>query len=132
MHALPPPCPYRRRDVLHRRNARLLEIHLEVEIEIGRVDADEKRRPVAEEMLAELSAYSDDLPVMPEHLYEAAYRELFHREENLHPRSFHLRTADADEAKSRPALAERTDQVSAKLIPGSFSRDDADRERARR
>ncbi len=61
MRSHPPaaPGPYRRADEMHRADAALFNRAFEAEIEIRRVDADEKLGPLAEQPCPELAPDAD-------------------------------------------------------------------------
>src|SRR6185503_21292785 len=99
--AAPAPRPDRRADVVDRGHARPLELHLQVEVEIRRVHADEKRGRLVEEMRGEAAPYPADLPVVTDDLDVAADRELVEGIEHFHAGGAHFPPADADEAHAR-------------------------------
>ena len=68
---------------------------LEVEVEVGRIDADEDVGLVAQQPLGELVADADDLAVVAQHLDVAAHRELVVRPPGLEAARGHPRPADA-------------------------------------
>ena len=86
------PGPDRRADEVHRLHAGGAQLDLEVEVEVGRVDADEGVGLVLHQPLGQLVADADDLAEVAEHLDVAAHRELVVRPPGLkallgHPRA---------------------------------------------
>ena len=70
------PGPDRRADEMDRLHSRGLELDLDAEVEVGRVDADEGIGPGGEQALDEPAADRQDLAQVAEHLGIAAHREL--------------------------------------------------------
>ena len=89
---------------------------LKVEIEIGRIDADEHVRRVRDQAATQLAADADDFQKMPQHFEIAAHREFFQREPHLHAGGFHARPADADDPQVGHQLAQSENQLAAEQI----------------
>ncbi len=111
---------------MHGANTAPLELRLESEIELGRVDADEQRHARAQQPRAKVAADANQLGDVPEHLDEAAHGELLDRIPRLAALGLHLRTRDASEANAGMPRADRTDQRRGERIARRLARDDAD------
>ena len=126
MDALRAPGPDRRAHVMHRRNARGLELPLQAEIEVRRVDADEQVGTVVEEVAPQARADAEDLAQVLQHLDVAAHRELLHGIERARAFGDHPRTGDAVELDIGPALPQRAHQSRAEQIARRLAGDDRD------
>src|SRR3989338_5372651 len=120
------PRPDRRADVMDGGDAACLEREFQIEIEIRRVHRDEQVRAISQKILAQPAADADDLAIMAQYFDIAAHRQLFHREQYVHPGGLHLRAADTDELDIGAHFLKGCHQVAAKQIAGGFARDDAD------
>ena len=120
------PGPDRRTDVLDRGNAGVLQLAFEVEIEIGRIDADEHCRPLLQHALGYLAPDRHDSPVVTQHLRIAAHAEPVHRHVRFESLRDHLRAADAGKTQLRSARLERRDQVGSQQVARSLGGDHAD------
>ena len=107
------PGPERGTHVVRGGDARALQSALERQVEIRRVDADEKPGPCLDQPAPELAVNRANLQIVPEDLDVTAHRQLLHGKPRLEALCLHLRPADADEAKARNALAQGADEVSA-------------------
>lgn len=63
---------------------------------------------------------------MAQHFNIAAHRQLLHGKQRIDSGSLHLRPADTDKFDSRNTARQRTDQVGAQQIAGSFARNNTD------
>mgnify|MGYP003694605919 CR=1 FL=1 len=92
------PCPYGRTHEMHGAHAMPLEVALEPEIEIRRVDPDEHRDRHIEQPPSERAAQSPQLRNAGHHLGKAADRERFERRPDFAAGRLHFRPGDTDEA----------------------------------
>jgi hypothetical protein len=120
------PHPDRRADVVHGGNAPRLQLRLERQVEIGRVDADERARRVSPQMLRKPAPDGDDFGQVAQHLNVAAHGQLFEGEKHFQARSFHARAADAGEAKGRVEFAQGADQFAAEQVARRLAGDHGD------
>ena len=125
-HAPAAPGPDRGAHIVDGGDAGVLELAFEPEVEIGRIDADEEIRPVAQHAFGELAPDAHDLAVVAQRLGIAAHRELLHREMRLEALGRHARPADARELDPRPARLQRRDQMGGQQVAGGFAGHHAD------
>src|SRR5207344_2541983 len=103
MDALGAPGPERGAHVMDRGNANSLQLRLDSEVEVRRVDADEEGWTLAHHLPVDAIADAHDLAQVPDHLDVAAHRELFHREERARALGHHLGPGDAEKLHLGPA-----------------------------
>ena len=109
------------------RSAGALQLVLEPEIEIGRVDTDEHAARVPRRRRrASARADAEDLRQPRYDLGYAADRQRFQRVPRLATRRLHLRTRNADEARVRETRAHGRDQYRCERVAGRFSGGDSD------
>src|SRR5205814_2411094 len=108
--ALRTPRPERGPHVMHGADPRGLEALLEAQVEVGRVDPDEKIGTILDELRAELSPDAEDFRQVLERLDVAAHGELFHGEERACALGDHPRPRDAVELDVGHSSAHRADQ----------------------
>jgi hypothetical protein len=77
---------------VHGAHAAPLELALEPEVEIGRVDTDEQRHAFGEQPSPERATNAKQLGQMRDHLDEAAHGELLEREPGFAAGRFHFRS----------------------------------------
>ena len=116
LDALAAPGPDRRADEMDRLDAGLLEPAFELEIEVGRIDADEGVGALVQQPLGEPPADARDLAVVPQHQDVAAHREAIMRPPGVETVSRHSRSADAERAQCRPACLQSAEQQSGEQI----------------
>ena len=104
------PRPDRRTDEMHGLDAPSAQSGFEVEVEIGRVDADEKIGPFAQQAGLELAADAGDFGVVAQDLDIAAHRQLLLRPPALESTCQHLGTADACSFGAWPSRAQPIEQ----------------------
>jgi hypothetical protein len=104
-----------------RRDARVLELALQAEVEVGGVDADEDVGPLGEQRLRHAAADRHDLAVVPQHFGVAAHRELVHRVVRLEAERFHARAADAGEQRRLAARLQGGDERRGQLVAGRLA-----------
>ena len=107
-----------------------LQLVLEREIEIGRVDADENGHAFREQAARQRAADAEDLRQPRYDLGYATDRQRFQRVPRLAPRRLHLRTRNADEARARDARPDRGNQYRSERVAGRLSRGNSDGERS--
>src|SRR6185503_17744630 len=128
LQALAPPRPHRRTDEMHGAHTPALELPLEAEVEVGRVDADEYGDARVEEAARETAAQRDEPRQVRDHLGKPANGELLGGCEGFAARCLHLRTGDAGEADRRPHAPHGPDQRGAERVARRFAGDDTDRD----
>ena len=107
---------------MDRRDAGGLQPVLEVQIEVGCIDADEQVGALLEQPGEEFAPDSHDLPVVPENLDVSAHGKLFHREQGLEALAGHPWPADAMESQAGAPVGEGADEVCAQQVPGGLPR----------
>ena len=126
-----PPGPDRGADEVHGAQARAAQAGFEVEVEVGRVDADEQVGPVGQQALLERLADADDAAVVAQHLDVAAHRQAIEGPVGAEAVALHDRPTDAPGLHVRPAPAHAFEQEAGQQVTGDLSRDHADLERHR-
>ena len=108
---------------MHRPHAARLQVGFQIQVEIGRVDADEHVGSVGgQQALLQLRADADDLAVVAQHLDIAAHRQLLAGPPGLEAVSGHLWAADAERLQIGPALTHATQQQARQQIARRFAR----------
>ena len=125
------PGPDRRTDIMNRGDARLFERQLQIEIEVGRVDAYKHRGWLRQKMLLQAPSDGYDLTVVFQHLDIAANRQFFHRIQRGDACGNHARAGNAGKLQIGPARFECFNQMRAEYqklnpIPNPFRLSDAD------
>src|SRR3954465_8420810 len=110
MQPLAPPRPHRGADQVNGANAATLQLALESQIEIRRIDADEHGNMRIAETLRDVAAQADESRQVRYDLDEAAHGEVLGRRPRLAARRFHLRSGDAGKLDGGPLPAHRVDQ----------------------
>ncbi|MCY1439079.1 hypothetical protein D3C76_1472510 [compost metagenome] len=108
---------------MHRLDARLAQLQLDGEGEIGGIDADEHIGLFGDQGLDQQLAPLEQLAQAPQHLDQTHDREAFHGEIGLQAFGLHQRAADADEAHIRMARLEGTHQPGTENIAAGLTRD---------
>src|SRR5262249_55730444 len=111
--ALAAPQPYGRAHVVHRRNAARLEARFEPEVEVWRIDADEKVRRLRKKPPPQPAPYTKNLKKRRGPLDVPANRKFFERIPHFHAGRFHARTADPRELKVRHHLTQGKHELTA-------------------
>jgi len=111
---------------MHRRDARALELRLEPQVEVGRVDADEEVRALADELRGEARADAQQLRQAAHRLDVAAHRELLHRHERAGARRDHPGAGDAVELGAGEPLAHRAHERRPEHVARCLAGDDGD------
>ena len=122
-HALLPPGPDGRTDIVHRANARLTQLQFNVEGEIRRIDANEHIGFLLDQGANQTLTPCQQFRQAAEHLDQPHHRETLHGEIGAQPLSLHQRTTDADELDLGMPLAQGLHQASTQDIAGRFARD---------
>ena len=125
-HAPAPPSPHRRAHVVDRRDAGVLQLALQAQVEVGRVHADEEIGPLAQHAFGEAAPDAHDLAIVAQGLGVAAHRELLHREVRREALGRHARAADAGELHRGRACFQRRDEVRGQQVPRGFAGHHAD------
>ncbi len=127
-HSLASPRPHRRTDEVHGARTVALQLALEREIEIGRVDADEHRHAFGKQSARQRATDGEDLGQPGEDLRDAAHGERLERVPCLAPGLLHFRSRDADETSTRYPRTYRLDQHRRQRISRRLACDDSDRD----
>lgn len=108
---------------MHGRNSMRLQSGLKVQIEIRRINADEYRRFLAQEMTPQVASNADDFTVMADDLDIAANRKLLHRKQGFNACGHHFWTANTDKTCTGVPFAQCSDQGRSEQISRGFPRD---------
>ena len=111
LDALGPPRPDRRTDEVQRLDTSAFERALQVEIEVGCVDADEQIRRRFEQALVEPVADRQNFAVMAQHLHIASDGEFFTRPPGIKLGLLHVWAANALRDQVRPMGSHAMQQV---------------------
>ena len=121
------PRPDRRTHEMHGRNARVAQRMFEPEIEIGRIDADEHRRRLGQQLPLQLVADAENLGNVLERLDIAAHGQLVHRPVGVEAGGRHARAADAAIVRrGGQPLLEPAEQRRREQVAGRLARDHRD------
>ena len=116
------PCPDRRTDEVDRRNPDRADAALEPQIEVRRIDADERIRPLAAHTPQQLPADTRKLAIALQRVDVTVHREPLARPQRVEAFGLHLRPADTEEFGVGQLLPDRADQVAGEQVPGGLAR----------
>ena len=102
---------------MNRADAGLLELAFDAEIEVGRVDADERGGAFAQRSREQIAPHGEQAWQVRDHFDEAHHAQFFRRMPQLHTGGGHMRTANAGKARSGNFFAQASDEVCAEQIP---------------
>ena len=117
---------------MHRADAAGLQARFEIEVEIGRVHADEEIGLGRQQPLGELVADAGQLAIVAQHLDVAAHRQLVVRPPGLEALRGHLRPADALRREIRPARTQAAEQQAGEQIARGLAGHHAETRRGHR
>ena len=121
-----PPCPNGGADVVDGGDARLFEFFFDVEVEVGRVDADEYVRPRGAHFFNQAFADGEDFGQAFNDFGKPAHGEFFLFVEAFETERGHARAADAGETGVRTAGADGFHQVRTEQVARGFARAQGD------
>ena len=106
---------------MHGADAARLELALDPEVEVGRIDADVHIGLEFEHAPAQRAAQRQQARQVAQHLGQAHHGQFLGRPPRLQPRRHHARAADAGAAHAGQARAQRLDQAGAEQVAGRFA-----------
>ena len=118
------PGPNRRADKLDRLDPFCLKCSLQVEVKVGRVDADEQVGTLTrrgQKPLFELLANAGDFPVMAQHFDIAAHSEFVAWPPCIKTQAGHVRTTNSAGFQTRPARGQPFQQQTGQQITRNFA-----------
>ena len=121
-----PPCPNGGADVVDGGDARLFEFFFDVEVEVGRVDADKHVRLRGAHFFNQAFADGEDFGQAFDDFGKPAHGEFFLFVEAFETERGHARAADAGETGVRTAGADGFHQVRAEQVARGFARAQGD------
>ena len=110
---------------MHGLDALHLQRCFQIEVEIGRIDADEEvRARVAsvQQALFQLLADAENFAVMAQHFDIAAHGQFFAGPPGVKAPADHLRAAYAARCQGRPARFQAVEQQAGEQVAGGFAR----------
>jgi hypothetical protein len=105
---------------MDRRHAGILHLAFQPQVEVRRVDADERGRLLAPDLSQQRPADTGQLPITLQRVDVAVNREQFAWPSHIEAFGLHLGAADAEELRIGEVPLDRTDQVARKKIAGSL------------
>ena len=107
---------------MNRRHLLALQCGFEIEVEIGRVHADEGGRLLGHHAVAEFCPHGNEPGIVTQHFNVPAYRQALHRKPGIESGSLHLGPADAGEPEpARRNPLERLHELRPEEIPGGLA-----------